>query len=206
MSSMPLTLKNSFSMDAAPAAAWAVLTDIERAAPCFPGAQLQGQAEDGTWRAHFAVKLGPMAFLFAGRFHIAEADQAQGRVVVKGQGSDTKGRGGAKAEVQVHLKPGPNGGGTQIDIASAVDLSGSLAQFGRGTGMIDALSRQLVEQFAANLRAASLADGPMATEPPGGPSPADDPPAAPPTLDAGSLMWSAWKQGLRRWLAIIFRR
>ncbi|CAN5520657.1 hypothetical protein BH11PSE7_BH11PSE7_32430 [soil metagenome] len=198
---MALTIKSSFAIAAPPPAAWAILTDIERAAPCFPGAQLQGRNDDGSWRASFGVKLGPMAFSFAGKFSIALADEAAGHVVVRAQGSDTKGRGGANANVDVQLAA--EGGGTKVDITSAVDLSGSVAQFGRGAGMIQALSKQLVDQFAVNLRAAIDAQE-MAQPVTAGAMSAVGQPAAPQalpaaTLDAGSLMWRALLASLRGW-------
>ena len=59
---MSLTIRSSFEIAAPRAQAWAVLTDIERAAPCFPGATLTGQRDDGTWQGAFNVKLGPMSF------------------------------------------------------------------------------------------------------------------------------------------------
>src|SRR5262245_12551789 len=123
-----------------------MLTDIAQAAPRFPGTRLLGRNDDGSWRASFAVKLGPMAFSFAGKFELALADEAAGHVVVKAQGSDTKGRGGASAKVDVQLADAPEAasGATRVEIVSAVDLSGAVAQFGRVAGMVEALSRQLV--------------------------------------------------------------
>lgn len=216
---MALTITSSFDIEAPQAAAWAVLTDIERAAPCFPGAQLQGRNDDGSWRASFGVKLGPMAFSFAGKFSLAVADEAAGHVLVKAQGSDTKGRGGANAHVDVQLSQ--QGAATRVDIRSQVDLSGSVAQFGRGAGMIEALSKQLISQFAANLQqvigAHESADavsrppaGAVTTLRPGtadaaealhAPAPGGLPARAPASMDAGSLMWRALLASVRGWFA-----
>lgn len=194
---MALTIKSSFGIDAPQAAAWAILTDIERAAPCFPGAQLQGRNDDGSWRASFGVKLGPMAFSFAGKFNITVANEAAGHVVVKAQGSDTKGRGGANANVDVQLSP--EGVGTRVDITSQVDLSGSVAQFGRGAGMIEALSKQLVDQFAANLRKAIGAEGGAQAAAMAGQAAATAP--APASLDAGTLVWRALLASIKGWFS-----
>ena len=200
---MALTIKSSFAIAAPPSAAWAILTDIERAAPCFPGAQLLGHNDDGSWRASFGVKLGPMAFSFAGKFSIALADKDTGHVLVKAQGSDTKGRGGANATVDVQLVP--DGSGTKVDITSAVDLSGSVAQFGRGAGMIEALSKQLIDQFAVNLRVAISAQEMTAPVTAGIMLAAKESAApqalSPPSLDAGSLIWRALLASLRGWFA-----
>ena len=207
---MALTIQSSFVIAAPPATAWEILTDIERAAPCFPGAQLLGRNDDGSWRASFGVKLGPMAFSFAGKFHLAEVDPVAGRVLVKAQGSDTKGRGGAKADVDMRLRA--EGSGTRADITSSVDLSGSVAQFGRGAGMIEALSRQLIDQFATNLQQTIGAQPATQAEPmeaPAGASITTSPraaaaPAA--SLDAGSLMWRALAASVKGWFARLFGR
>ena len=149
---MALTIRSKFGLQVPPQKAWELLNDIERASPCFPGAMLQGQNEDGSWKAAFLVKLGPMSFTFAGRFQIVEADPQLGRVLIKAQGSDTKGRGGASAGVEVTVSGQDQA--ADVAIVSTVDLSGSVAQFGRGAGMIEALSQQLVNQFATNLQRA----------------------------------------------------
>jgi carbon monoxide dehydrogenase subunit G len=213
-----LTIHSAFDIEAPQAMAWAILTDIERAAPCFPGAQLQGRNDDGSWRASFGVKLGPMAFSFAGTFNLSVADEAAGHAVVKAQGSDTKGRGGASATVDVQLSQ--QGSGTRVEIVSAVDLSGSVAQFGRGAGMIEALSRQLVNQFAVNLRQAIAAQGGASggSAPAGPAASAAAPSPAPaacatsalaPTskpLNAGVLVWQALLAVVKGWFAPLFSR
>jgi len=207
---MALTIQSSFVIAAPPATAWTILTDIERAAPCFPGAQLLGRNDDGSWRASFGVKLGPMNFSFAGKFHLDDVDAASSRVVVKAQGSDTKGRGGAKADVNMRLQP--EGAGTRAEIISSVDLSGAVAQFGRGAGMIEALSRQLMDQFAANLQQ-SIGEMPKTEPDSHGPAQAGSlalPSAASPpavaSLDAGSLMWRALAASVKGWFARLIGR
>lgn len=199
---MALTIQSTFVIAAPPATAWQLLTDIERAAPCFPGAQLLGRNDDGSWRASFGVKLGPMAFSFAGKFHLAEVDEAAGRVLVKAQGSDTKGRGGAKADVDMRLVP--EGAGTRADITSTVDLSGAVAQFGRGAGMIEALSRQMIDQFAANLQQA-IGTAAMPVVATTAPDRAQAAPVAqapaPNDLNAGALVWRALLASIKGWFA-----
>lgn len=198
---MSLTIRSSFSLDAPINAVWTLLTDVERAAPCFPGTQLLGQNEDGSWKAHFVVKLGPMAFTFEGRFHIAEDDVETKHVLVKAQGSDKKGRGGASATVDVHLSS--DAGRTVATVVSIVDLSGSVAQFGRGAGMIEALSRQLMNQFATNLQQAL----PTHAEPATGEGVSHAPAVAPhQSLNAGSLFFRAMVAPLKAWIGRLFGR
>ena len=198
---MSLTIRSSFSVDAPISAAWALLTDIERAAPCFPGTQLLGQNEDGSWKANFVVKLGPMAFIFEGRFQIAEADVETKHVLVKAQGSDKKGRGGANATIDVHLSS--DAGLTVANVVSIVDLSGSVAQFGRGAGMIDALARQLINQFATNLQQALPTQAEPATGEVAYHAPADTPPQS---LNAGTLFIRAMFAPLKAWFGRLFGR
>ena len=198
---MSMTIRSSFYIEAPISAAWALLTDVERAAPCFPGTQLLGQNEDGSWKANFVVKLGPMAFTFEGRFQIAEADAETKHVLVKAQGSDKKGRGGANAAVDVHLSS--DAGRTVATVVSIVDLSGSVAQFGRGAGMIEALSRQLINQFATNLQQAlPTHDAPAAGEF------ASHASAEAPhhSLNAGSLFIRAMAAPLKAWIGRLFGR
>jgi carbon monoxide dehydrogenase subunit G len=208
-----LTIRSAFEIQAPRAAAWAVLTDIERAAPCFPGASLTGRRDDGRWQGAFAVKLGPMAFKFAGQFGFVELDEAAGRATVDANGTDAKGRGGAHARVLMALLPAAVPGATRVQLTSDVDLSGGVAQYGRGAGMIEALSQQLVDQFARNLAgviaqasAAPEAPAPVPVSPALPASsvslaPPSPPPAAAP-LNAGSLLWKTLLATLRRWLGV----
>jgi len=199
-----LTIRSAFDVVASRKATWALLTDIERAGPCFPGATVQGRNDDGSWRATFAVKLGPMSFAFAGRFNLVEVAEIAGRVLIKAQGSDTKGRGGAKADVEVQLSG--TGSQTHVDIVSSVDLSGSVAQFGRGAGMIESLSKQLLQQFAANLQRelGTTVRAEPATEANTGTDSSLLPLAALPPLapiNALSLLWRSLLAAIRSWFA-----
>jgi hypothetical protein len=89
--------------------------------------------DDGlTHKIRISVKLGPVALVFAGTAKIDELDTTQKRALVKAQGSDTKGRGGASAAITFTLTPTDTG--TRVDVVTDVALSGSVAQYGRGAG------------------------------------------------------------------------
>lgn len=153
-----MQIKNSFDVPLGTDDAWAVLQDIPRIAPCMTGAEYLGTAEDGTThKTRISVKLGPVALAFAGTAKFEELNVAAKCARVKAQGSDTKGRGGANAMVTFKLEP--IDGGTRVDVVTDVALSGSIAQYGRGAGIIQGVSTQLVGQFAANLRLMILGDG-----------------------------------------------
>jgi carbon monoxide dehydrogenase subunit G len=159
---MAITIRSSFTVDAQPADVWKTMTDIERSAPCFPGAELKEQQPDGSYKGGFTVKLGPLTLKFAGKFKIADQNDANRTVVVSASGTDTKGRGGADAQINAAVAEA--GGKTKVDVVSEVNLSGTVAQYGRGAGMIEALSQQLLNQFAKNLTALIESDAAYAAE------------------------------------------
>lgn len=151
-----MEIKNSFEVPLPPADTWRVLMDIPRIAPCMPGAELTEQVDERTFKGKVAVKLGPVALSFAGTANFDEIDEAAHRASVKAQGADSKGRGGASATVNFQLTP--TQAGTRVDVLTDVALSGSVAQYGRGSGIIQSVATQLVGQFADRLRLTLEAD------------------------------------------------
>jgi len=223
---MAITIRSSFTVDAPPSDVWKTIIDIERSAPCFPGAELKEQQPDGSYKGGFTVKLGPLTLKFAGKFKVAEQNDADRTVVVSASGTDTKGRGGADAQINAAVTDAGSGK-TKVDVVSEVNLSGTVAQYGRGAGMIEALSQQLLNQFAKNLTALIESDAAHAAEAaapdtvgePGAPNtpttadarrPATEarrpPPAPAPVapLDAGALMRKAMWQSIRNFFARLF--
>src|SRR5579872_2570275 len=142
---------NSFDVPLAPDQAWAVLMDIPRIAPCMPGAELTEVVDAQNYKGKISVRLGPVALSFAGRVEIDAIDQANRSAKVKAQGSDAKGRGAANATASFHIEPA--GTGSRVLIHTDLMLSGAVAQYGRGVGMIQATAAQIIGQFANNLRA-----------------------------------------------------
>ena len=142
---------NSFDVPLPPAQAWAVLMDIPRIAPCMPGAELTEIVDPQNYKGKIAVRLGPVALTFAGRVEFDQVDASSRTARVKAQGSDAKGRGGANAAATFRIEP--SGGGSKVLIHTDLALSGAVAQYGRGVGMIEATAGQIVGQFATNLRA-----------------------------------------------------
>ena len=130
--------------------AWDILMDIERIAPCVPGAELTEVVDEKTYKGKISVKLGPVALTFNGQTTFEELDVANYSAKLKAQGTDAKGRGGAHANVAFHMEPSDNG--TKVIIATSLQLSGAVAQYGRGVGMVKDLSQQIIGQFAENLK------------------------------------------------------
>jgi uncharacterized protein len=142
---------NSFEVPLPPAQAWPVLMDIRRIAPCMPGAELTDVIDARTYKGRIAVRLGPVALTFAGTVKFEELDDVNHTARVKAQGSDAKGRGAANAAASFRLEPA--GGGSKVLVHTDLSLSGAVAQYGRGVGIIQATAAQIMGQFAANLKA-----------------------------------------------------
>jgi hypothetical protein len=141
---------NSFDVPLAPADAWSVLMDIRRVAPCMPGAALTEIIDPQNFRGKIAVRLGPVALAFAGNVAFENVDDANHSARVKAQGSDDKGRGSANATATFRIEPAD--AGSRVLIHTDLMLSGAVAQYGRGVGMIQATAAQIINQFAKNLR------------------------------------------------------
>ncbi len=154
---------NSFDVPLSPAKTWNVLMDIPRIAPCMPGAELTEVIDPQNYKGKISVRLGPVALTFAGQVAFDAIDEAKHSARVKAQGSDAKGRGSANAAATFRIEP--SGSGSKVLIHTDLMLSGAVAQYGRGVGMIQATAAQIIGQFANNLRA-QLAQQPVAQEPP----------------------------------------
>jgi uncharacterized protein len=163
---------NAFDVPLPPAQAFAVLMDIPRVAPCMPGAELTEIVDPQNYKGKISVRLGPVALAFAGRVEFERVDAANRTARVKAQGTDAKGRGGANAAATFRIEPSETG--SKVLIHTDLALSGAVAQYGRGVGIIQATAAQIIGQFANNLRAqiAAAAEG---TSAPGALPPAAKP-------------------------------
>ena len=214
-----MQFSNSFEVPLPPAQAWAFLLDIRRIAPCMPGAELTEVVDESTYKGKVAVRLGPVALSFAGTAKFEDMDHAAHKARVKAQGSDVKGRGGASAVVNFALEPAAEG--TKVVIDTDLNLSGSVAQYGRASGMIQSVAAQIISQFAAALRGeiakshaapaeAAVAPGaapaadPQATPAPASAAPA--PPSAAPSAAKPISGLSLIFRALLDWLRGTFRR
>lgn len=146
---MALIIRTNFLSNASKENVWGVITDIEKAAPCFPGAILGDKIQENQYHGSFEVRLGPMTFHFKGKFGFVEKDEDLYHAQIQASGTDTKGRGSAQGIINVNLQD--QDGKTNVEIISDVNLSGAVAQYGRGAGMIQAISQQLINEFAKNL-------------------------------------------------------
>jgi uncharacterized protein len=152
-------LNNEFRVAVPAAKTWEVLTDVERVAPCLPGATLLSVDGD-EFTGAVKVKVGPITVSYKGEAAFQEKDAAAHRVVLKASGKETRGNGNAAAIVTAQLKD--EGDATGVVITTDLTISGKAAQFGRG--VLADVASNLIGQFAKSLEASVLGDSaPAAT-------------------------------------------
>jgi carbon monoxide dehydrogenase subunit G len=140
-------LVNEFTVNRPIDQAWAVITDVERIAPCLPGAQLQ-EIEGDVYRGIVKIKLGSVTPQFKGQASFIERDDAAHTATLKAEGRDTGGRGNASAEIAAQAESlSPTS--TRVVVTTDLHITGKVAQFGRG--IIGDVSKKLMAQFAGNL-------------------------------------------------------
>ena len=192
---------NSFEVPLPPAQAWKVLLDIERIAPCMPGAELTEVVGKDAYKGRIGVRLGPVALTFAGIVKFEEIDDAKHTARVSAQGTDAKGRGGANAASVFRLEPA--GSGSKVLVHTNLTLSGSVAQYGRGVGIIQATATQIMNQFAKALKDKLALEGaaavPVASI---SPSPVPTPAPAAKPISGFTLMWNV----IRSWFIGLFKQ
>ncbi len=155
-----MQLEHSFTVPVGVEDAWIVLLDIERIAPCLPGAAIDSVDGDD-FTGTVKVKLGPIAITYKGKASFVEKDIGTHRVVIDARGRESRGNGTANAKITATLTQ--DGASTTVDVVTDLDITGKPAQFGRGV-MVD-VGNKLIGQFADCL-AGKLADGPhSAAEP-----------------------------------------
>jgi carbon monoxide dehydrogenase subunit G len=180
-----MKLEQSFEVQAPIDQVWAALIDLERVAPCLPGAAITGRDDDGTYHGTFQVKLGPTTAAYRGTIAIDETDESAHRATLKARGTDKRGQGGASATIVNTLTE--DGGATRVEAVTDFTITGRLAAFGRG-GMMKDISNRLMKDFATCLQS-RLGEAPEAPEvavavgDPAPPAPGV-PPTEPPATEA----------------------
>ena len=194
-----MELTNDFEVVAPIERVWAVLNDVERIAPCLPGAQLL-EIEGEEFRGVVKVKVGPITAQYQGTAVFVERDATTHRVVIRGEGRDARGSGNASADITVQLQVTERG--TRVTVGTDLKVTGKVAQFGRGV-MAD-VSKKLMGQFADNLSdliasdAGELLDVPSQADPSAGARVIDAPEVVP--VD---LLGTAGVPLLRRLLPVV---
>jgi carbon monoxide dehydrogenase subunit G len=148
-----MELEHSFSVPVPVERAWDVLLDVQRVAPCMPGATLDSVDGDSI-TGKIKVKVGPIQMTYAGTAKFTERDKAAGVVTLEASGKETRGAGTASASVRSELKP--DGDQTHVTVHTTLNVTGKPAQFGRG--VLAEVGGRLIGIFADNL-ASMLAAG-----------------------------------------------
>jgi carbon monoxide dehydrogenase subunit G len=143
-----MLIKSDFEVAQAVDRVWTFFDDIPQVAACLPGAELTDDLGDDKYAGKVAIRMGPVKMEFAGSAEIQERDNAARRIVVNAAGADEKGRGQAAMGVTASLVP--VAGGTKVDVAMDLQLSGAAAQYGRG--MIADVTAVLMRDFATNMQ------------------------------------------------------
>jgi uncharacterized protein len=144
-----MIFENSFVVSAGVDDAWRTILDVPGISPCFPGASLTEQVDTDTYKGNVSLKLGPVALKFNGVAKIVERDAERHVLVVDASGADAKGRGNAKAVA--HFVLVPENEDTRINVSTDLSLTGSVAQYARGTSLIQSVSAALIKEFESRL-------------------------------------------------------
>jgi uncharacterized protein len=168
-------LEQSFDVAAPLNQVWNALIDVERVAPCLPGASVTGRNDDGSFAGTLTIKIGPTTAAYAGRLEMERIDESAHISTMHAQGNDRRGQGSAKATITSTLSETPDG--TRVDVSTDYAITGRLARFGRG-GMIEDISKRLLREFAACLQQSLAAE-------PAGAAPEPPSPAEPEVAGAG---------------------
>jgi carbon monoxide dehydrogenase subunit G len=152
-------LEQSFEVHAPLERVWETLIDVERVAPCLPGAEVT-HCEGDTYEGTFSVRLGPTTAAYRGELKMQELDEASHSVTMYATGRDKRGQGSAKATIVSTMRE--EGDVTQVEVETDLTITGRLARFGRG-GMIEDISNRLMKEFSDCLQ--QRIEAPPAAEP-----------------------------------------
>jgi carbon monoxide dehydrogenase subunit G len=177
-----MDLNHSITVNQSIAETWKILTDLERIAPCLPGAQLQ-EIDGDVYKGVVKIKVGPIVATFKGEAQFAERDDVNFKASLKASGRDTGGKGNASATITAQLTA-LSETSTVCNVVTDLAITGKVAQFGRGA-MAD-ISDKLLGQFVENLNTliASQPAAPAASAgEPAAQAPAAQPDAGPRKID-----------------------
>jgi carbon monoxide dehydrogenase subunit G len=135
---------NSFSVDAPLETVWTFMLNAQEVAPCVPGAQITEVIDDTHYKGTVKIKLGAVQMTYRGELQM-EPNEAERVIVLRARGTEARGSGGASGTFTTTLTPA-EGGGTTVDIRTDVDVTGRVAQFGRG--LMQDVANRLIREFA----------------------------------------------------------
>jgi len=178
-----MKFENTFEVEAPIDEVYATLLDVERVAPCVPGAEVIEKSGDDAYTIAIKVRVGPISMTYRGNVEIVERDDANHRAVMHARARETRGQGTADARVDLSLVE--DGSKTKGTMVADVQLAGRAAAMGRG--VIQDVSAKIVSTFSSNLEAMLGGEGAAAEEPAAAAAPAPAPAAAPLAADAPAV-------------------
>lgn len=204
-----MQITDEFILDLPPQQTYDLLLDLERVAPCLPGAVLGEELDDGSRAIAVKVKLGPMRFTYDGVARIAEQDPAARRAVLTGSANEARGQGSASAAITMQVDEAA--GASRVTAVADIELTGRAAQMGHG--VVESVTRQLMGQMTRSLSdrfavAEVATTGPSTSAQPSArplsaqTAPTSTATAEPRPLRAGALVWAV----LRERISALFRR
>jgi uncharacterized protein len=140
-----MLIEDSFTVRTPVDRLWAFIQDVERIAPCMPGAELTEVVDDRTWKGKVLVKFGPVQMSFSGTVVMEERDDVAHRAKLSAKGAEQRGKGVANAKVESWLESAGDDG-TTVHIRSDITITGAAAQMSRG--LLPEVSKLLTKQFA----------------------------------------------------------
>ena len=145
-----MRIENAFDVAAEPAEVYALMLDPARVAPCIPGAEVVGERDDGSYDARVTVKLGPVKMSYAGVVSIVEHDDAKRTAALRARGSEARGQGNVDATMYMAVAAGA-AGGSHVDVATEMQVTGRVAQM--GLGVMQDVAERMIGEMARNMEA-----------------------------------------------------
>jgi carbon monoxide dehydrogenase subunit G len=188
-----MEFENTFVVDAPVQDVWDLLLDVERVAPCMPGAQVLEQSGEDAYKVAVKVKLGPMTMNYKGDVEILEKDAGTHQATMRAKAKEARGQGTASASMRMALQE--QGAATQASIVTEMQMSGKAAAMGQG--VIQDVAARLTDTFAHNLAALVEGAGQPTAEAEAVPPPPQQPPPSEAALPAGEIARSVIAGRLR---------
>lgn len=155
-----MRVEDGFTVSASVDSVWDFLLDVERVAPCLPGAEVTETVDERTWKGKVSLKFGPVGLAFAGTVEMIERDDVARRVRLLAKGTEAKGKGAASATVMTWVEETAPGEST-VRLEADISMTGAVAQLSRG--LLPEVSKRLTAEFAQRLRTA-LSGGSLAPD------------------------------------------
>ena len=194
---MGFEIVKTFVVRSSPDEVWRFLTDPEKVARCLPGAAITGKLDDKTWQGTMTVKVGPVSSSYKGKVTFEKLDAASRHAEIVAQGQDVRGRGGADLRLSSSLlQKGP--AETEVTTTSHVNITGILAQMGRG--MVQDVGDQMFQVFSQRIR--EELEPAAAAAPKSAPQASAPAPARPEALDVGAMGAKAAARSPVFWVAL----